>query len=504
MTYQDKLNKFTFLIPIFDLKDDRFNNFKFVLSKIKEVTDRVLVVEQVRDDQVTQSREFTESLGINYFPVKIDDDFIHKSKLINLGTDKINTDWVWVNDADCYLKFQKVIDLLDFRHNFIQPYSVGKYIEKEETDKIFKGEAVDIEFNYSKLHEEGMHIVPGTFYYTAMYGALSFIYNKQAFNDIGRMNEMYTGWGLEDNSLCMRMFQYSNLKFDIVNLPGIHLYHPRGEYDEKLSCDKTKRNLSIYEKEFGKRPNDLHALLRLHYEIYCENSKVGIIGISRSGTTLLQIALSIFLNLPSISEPFGGGTLYNLGDVDVFAESINDYANRIFQKNKFLIKHICIDDDFAGKFGCDEEYFKKYTSYRTISECNKLIFTTRYNFLDWLISINLARATENWATKEYSIDGKITITKPEFLLHYAIWKAYHYDTLPAMINLCADQNKKYKIIDYDDLAGCGNMNDLGIDISYQEILKTCCIKRQKTHRNPQYIENYDEVLSWFNNAKNSL
>lgn len=499
MTYQDKLNKFTFLIPIFDLKDDRFNNFKFVLSKIKEVTDRVLVVEQVRDNQTTQSRQFTESLGIDYLPVKIDDDFIHKSKLINLGTDKINTEYVWVNDADCYLKFQKVIDLLDFRHNFIQPYNIGKYIEKEETDKIFKSEAVNIEFNYSKLHKTGKHIVPGTFDYTAMYGALSFIYKKQAFTDIGKMNETYTGWGLEDNSLCMRMFQYKNLKFDIINLPGIHLYHPRAEYDEKLSYGRTKHNISIYEEEFGKKVNDLNALSRLYYERYYENSKVGIIGIGRSGTTLLQIALSIFLNLPELSEPFGGGSLNKIIDVD----SIKEYANRIFQKNKFLIKHLYIDDSLAAKFNCDEEYFKKYASDRIISECNKVIFTTRYNFLDWLISLTLAETTKNWAGKEYSIDKKITITKSNFLALYKLWKTYHYDALPTMINICSEQNKKYKIVEYDDLAGSGDMHDLGIDISYQKILNICCIKKQKTRGNHQYIENYDELLSWFNSIINA-
>jgi hypothetical protein len=48
MTYQDKLDRFTFLIPIFNLKDERLKNFKFVLSKIKEVTKNILVVEQVK------------------------------------------------------------------------------------------------------------------------------------------------------------------------------------------------------------------------------------------------------------------------------------------------------------------------------------------------------------------------------------------------------------------------------------------------------------------------
>jgi hypothetical protein len=174
-----------FLIPIFNLKNERYENFKYVLSKIKEVTDNILVVEQVKNNRPTKSKKYTESLGINYLPVLVDDDSIHKSKLINIGTDNIQTEFVWVNDSDCYLKFQKVIDQLDFRYNFIQPYSVGKYISKEETEKIFNGKSVQIEFDYKRLSQAGQHIIPGTLYYVAMYGALSFIYRKNTFEQIG-------------------------------------------------------------------------------------------------------------------------------------------------------------------------------------------------------------------------------------------------------------------------------------------------------------------------------
>jgi hypothetical protein len=115
MTYQDKLDKFTFLIPIFNLKDERLDNFKFILPKIKEITDNILVVEQVKNKKDrSEAYNFTKSLGIEYLPVKVNDDHIHKSKIINVGTDKIKTEFVWVNDSDCYLKFKKVIELLRF------------------------------------------------------------------------------------------------------------------------------------------------------------------------------------------------------------------------------------------------------------------------------------------------------------------------------------------------------------------------------------------------------
>lgn len=497
MTYQDKLKKFTFLIPIFDLKDDRFDNFKFVLSKIKEVTDRILVVEQVRDNKATQSRQFTESLGIDYFSVKINDDFIHKSKLINLGTNEIHTEYVWVNDADCYLKFQKVIDLLDFRHNFIQPYSVGKYIEKEETDKIFKGEAVDIKFNYSKLHEKGQHIIPGTLYYTAMYGALSFIYSKQAFKAIGRMNEMYTGWGLEDNSLCMRMFQYKNLKFDIVNLPGIHLYHPRGDYAEKLSCEKTKYNLEIYQEEFGKKPNDLHALTRLYYENHLNSKRIAIIGVERSGTNMLLYALTTILKLTPHPEPFNESSTRDLY-IPPF-NSVDDYFNFYYKKNNFCLKHIHSEEYITDRFNLP----KIAVSEKIILNCDKIIITTRKNFIDWMTSFALAHYEANWLDGPYY--SNIEITREYFDDLYNKWNQYHNTDLSYLIDTCKKHKKTYKILDYDDLVGTfGNFADLNIDLNYHDILHHATIKKQKTHKNQQYIKNYGEVLNWFNNAKNSL
>jgi len=231
MTYKEKIDKFTFLVPIFNLEGDRLENFKFVLSKLAETQANILVVEQVKDKRKKSTPEgLCKKLNVDYLPVKIDDTYIHKSKLINIGTDYIKTEFVWVNDSDCYIKFREAINLIDFRYNFIQPYKVGKYLEEQESIKIRNNEKVNIDFNYKKLHETNQHIVPGTLHYVGMYGALSFIYNKKDFYSIGKMNEDYTGWGLEDNSLCKRMFKYSGLRLNVLNIHSIYLHHSRGNF----------------------------------------------------------------------------------------------------------------------------------------------------------------------------------------------------------------------------------------------------------------------------------
>lgn len=491
-----KLDKFTFLIPIFNLKNERYENFKYVLSKIKEVTDNILVVEQVKDKRPTKSKKYTESLEVDYLPVLINDDSIHKSKLINIGTDNIQTEFVWVNDSDCYLKFQKVIDQLDFRHNFIQPYDVGKYILKEETEKIFNGESVQIEFAYSKLKETGQHITPGTLYYVSMYGALSFLYKKKAFYAIGGMNEKYTGWGLEDNSLCMRMFEYKDSKLDIINLSGIHLYHPRQGYEGEQYNPRTINNVSLYEEEFNNKSRVLHDRLAEYYKKRDE-TKIAIIGIERSGTNLLCGALSQILGLSEFIEPFHIYGLIDQRPDCLKNANLNSILDFYFKKNKYCIKHLDSESTCADQFNMTRSNYRLFLKDRIIKEANIIIICTRYNFMDWVTSFLLANNNKEWYNIEYTtIDHIIEETTLNYM--FELWWSYHYQHIQNTIKLCKQYNKKYKIVDYDDIT-CkdDNFNDINIDITYREILSNTPARKQKIKENSYYIKSYEEIKQWY-------
>ena len=63
---------------------------------------------------------------------------------------------------------------------------------------------------------------------------MSFIFNIQAFIEIGRMDEAYTGWGIEDTDLCIRADRHSGLHIIRKSL-GVHLWHDRDRIQENKS-----------------------------------------------------------------------------------------------------------------------------------------------------------------------------------------------------------------------------------------------------------------------------
>ena len=181
----------------------------------------VIISEQVNNRCNTLPDIFSDTTHIKTY---IDDDKIHKSTLINIGTDLAETPYIWVNDIDCYLHFSKILDTLQLSDNFIQPFEVVKDLTETETQHILEGAPTHIRF-----HGEDIFNNTSSSEYLrqiCLYGALSFIFNKNAFMEIGMMDEAYTGWGLEDTDLCIRAEAHSGIHIVRTSL-GVHLWHTR-------------------------------------------------------------------------------------------------------------------------------------------------------------------------------------------------------------------------------------------------------------------------------------
>lgn len=511
MKYNQKLSRFTFLVPIFNLKGYRLDNFKYVLTKMAETTNKIIVVEQLTGAPETEAKKFTKQLGVNYVGVPISDTHIHKSRLINIGTQYVKTEFVWVNDSDCYIKFKDAINAIDFRYNFIQPFKIGKYLNEEESNKIRSNEPVNITFNYSKLHETEQFTVPGSLYYVSMYGALSFIFKKESFEEINGMNESYRGWGLEDNSLCARMFNYKDLRFNIIDIHAIHLYHPRGNFEDKIADEITQANIKIYEEEFGDEYTKLHEKLREYYDDHAEKTrKVSIIGIERSGTNHLQSGIANGEGLIGHGEPFNN-SYFNTKDetninpyrypyIDMATDSqssLEKYIDTTYYNQNIIVKHIYGSNSAPlNYYDLTSTEYLNICKERIIDHSTELIITTRSNFLDWLTSFALAMDQNMWMGYKGDYEkGKTKLTQRQVNNLYTKWEKYHCETVPQIISQCEESNTKYIVIDYDEINDPTSLKKRLKEINITKFNSR--VKKQKKGENSDYIVNYDEAVKWY-------
>ena len=230
--------KVTFVIPIFDLKEYRINNLKFILPYILKTGCRTILAEQVSTEQ-SPIKEIVDGIlaesdnkNFEHVLYMHDSPLIHKTGLINSTVaTKVDTEYVWVNDVDCYLRFNDILEQ-GWYENFVQPYDFAKKLSKEDSAKLMNGEKIEVDFSDESAK------------YISLYGALSFIFDKAAFLEIGGMDESLFGWGEEDVELDARLKE-KQTPVQVLSNRAIHLWHPvddpaakyTASYEEKKTGD---------------------------------------------------------------------------------------------------------------------------------------------------------------------------------------------------------------------------------------------------------------------------
>jgi len=202
-------NDVTFIVPIYKLGIDRLNNLKFILPHIIKTGARVLVVEQVKESATSLDLKEFNSEHLLY--VSKSEEF-HKTGIINWAVkNHANTKYVWVNDVDFYMKFNNVFGV-EWTEDFIKPYSTGKKLTSDDSTRILRGEKLNVSYEDESAE------------YISLYGALSFIFEKNAFLNIGGMDESLFGWGKEDIEFDRRL-KSKNIFVQEMDHKGIHLWH---------------------------------------------------------------------------------------------------------------------------------------------------------------------------------------------------------------------------------------------------------------------------------------
>lgn len=209
--------KATIIIPIFNLQNERKRNFQRILEYIYQTNIPTIIIEQRSNnlcDIVDVSRP-----NITYMNIDIGDT-IHKSFLINFASSFVKTKYLWMLDADVFLKYQNIVDMLDDQ-DVIKPFETIVRLTKEDTDYFIENRK--IAFKVGALLETNKS-----------FGPMSFIIKKSIF-DLEKMNEKFVGFGWEDIEFAERI--RDKYELTVFDTKGLHLYHPHNRVNETKNKD---------------------------------------------------------------------------------------------------------------------------------------------------------------------------------------------------------------------------------------------------------------------------
>ena len=231
--------KCTFLIPFMNACFDREFNLKTVLRYLNEnIKTNIFIVEQVSSNKgiVPIILNFYEypNLNITHHRENINDDFIHKTKLYNIGLSKIKTDIISPYDSDVLIPIEQMLqsinDILDLNTDYSYPFS-NSYVEilkhySEERDRLlntfdFKQYVKVIGEKLKTSNQEQLYNT--TFKTAQPPGGCMFI-KRNVYIDIGMENELFVGYGPEDVERKMRL---EKLKYKCKPVEGsiFHIEH---------------------------------------------------------------------------------------------------------------------------------------------------------------------------------------------------------------------------------------------------------------------------------------
>lgn len=249
----------TVVIPIFNLDERRYNNLNFILKHLVKTKLKILIIEQT-PGKISKDYTCIEN-NIEHQSLRSPGENIKKSWLINNSCNFVTTTHVWIVDCDFYMDFCQVDITQLLNHDYVQPYFYARDLTSEETIKCFKTSDISKIKYYNGLENDHRHV--------NIYGALSFIFNIEKYQDMGGMDERYEGWGHEDIDLFLKLHTPDNGKVIhiVENLKGVHLWHPdpvnkskTSDLNYKIFSDKgysidlaTEYTLKYYYPTWGKR-----------------------------------------------------------------------------------------------------------------------------------------------------------------------------------------------------------------------------------------------------------
>ena len=223
----------TIIIPIYNLRGSRFNNFCFLIKQLKNVESEIIVYEQHSNQSVNVNKFLSRFKRVKYICDNTNFDYFNKSYLINQALKEVTTEFTWMVDADFFTDYQYVIDEIKTKYNhsdFIRPFSEIIFLDRTETESLFSLNKVILKNEEYKSNSQD--------------GKYSFIVRTEVFKSCGGLNEDFKGWGYQDLD-----FVYNRLPTDArkdhINKQAFHLQH------EKAKKEHAVYNRTLYENLGG-------------------------------------------------------------------------------------------------------------------------------------------------------------------------------------------------------------------------------------------------------------
>lgn len=214
------LKDITFLILIRLDSVQRLENILAITEQLCSHFDTNIIVLEV-DKYCNGFLKKLLNANVHYQFIKDKDTILHKTRYFNFLSEKVQTPYMAIWDADIVADKNVIIDSLQYLRNgyVVYPYN-GQCFDTSEIlrDLFLTNQDIDLLYR----HKNKMKLL----YNKPLVGGAVFV-DVQKFKDAGGENERHYGWGNDDYD---RYYRFLAKGYPIyrTNNPLFHLSHPRG------------------------------------------------------------------------------------------------------------------------------------------------------------------------------------------------------------------------------------------------------------------------------------
>ena len=179
---------------------------------------------------------------IRYFYLEDHDIIFHKTRYINILTQKVNTPFMSIWDADVIADKDQIFESVEILRkedaDVSYPYD-GSFLDTSDVIR-----ALYLAKKRIKLLHDNICYMQAIYGYNMFGGAI--LMNTEKYSQAGLDNENFYGWGNEDYE---RQYRFSALKYKILRSKGplYHLSHPR-DLNGMFRSEKQQKWTSNYLK----------------------------------------------------------------------------------------------------------------------------------------------------------------------------------------------------------------------------------------------------------------